>query len=66
MMGNIRQQLGTWYPAVSHLFDTELMQNLGRHLGQDIDDLQPPLHKVFRAFTLTPIEKVKVVIIGQD
>ncbi len=66
MMIDIQRQLGTWYPAVSHLFETEWMENLGRHLGHDIDKLQPPLSKVFRAFTLTPIEKVKVVIIGQD
>jgi uracil-DNA glycosylase len=66
MIENLKQQLGTWYPVVSHLFDTEWMKNLGRHLGQDIDKLSPPLHTIFRAFTLTPIEKVKVVIIGQD
>lgn len=62
----LKQQLGTWYPVLSHLFDTEWMQNLGRHLGQDVDKLCPPVHQIFRAFTLTPIEKVKVVIIGME
>ena len=65
-MVDIQQQQGTWYPAVSHLFNTDWMKDLGRQLGQDIDKLQPPLNKIFRAFTLTPVEKVKVVIIGQD
>lgn len=26
----------------------------------------PPMHKIFNAFNLTPLDKVKVVIVGQD
>lgn len=62
----LEQQLGQWYPVVAHLFSTPLMENIGKHLGADIDKLCPPLPDIFKAFRLTPPDKVKIVLIGQD
>ena len=62
---NLQQQLGEWYPLLSHVFDTEWFQKLGRRLGA-AKCVQPQLENLFRAFTLCPPSKVKVVIIGQD
>ena len=62
---NLQQQLGEWYPLLSHVFDTEWMQKLGRRIGA-CKTVQPQLHNLFRAFSLCPPDKVKVVIIGQD
>lgn len=60
------RQLGQWYPVVADLFQEELMINIGRHLGMDIDKLSPPFHQIFRAYELTAPQDVKVVILGQD
>jgi uracil-DNA glycosylase len=62
---NLQQQLGEWYPLLSHVFATEWMQKLGRRIGA-CKTVQPQLHNLFRAFRLCPPDKVKVVIIGQD
>jgi uracil-DNA glycosylase len=42
------------------------MMYIGQVLGRDNDRLQPKLENVFRALKLTPPDKVKVVINGQD
>lgn len=62
---NLQQQLGEWYPLLSHVFDTDWMKKLGRRLGA-AKCIQPQMHNLFRAFSLCPPSKVKVVIIGQD
>jgi uracil-DNA glycosylase len=62
----IEEELGTWYPALSHLFNTEQMRNIGRHIGANIDTITPSRDKIFAAFKATPIDKVRVVLIGQD
>lgn len=62
---NLQQQLGEWYPLLSHVFDTDWFQKLGRRLGA-AKCIQPQLENLFRAFRLCPPSKVKVVIIGQD
>lgn len=59
------EQLGEWYPLLQHCFDQEWMKRLGRRLGA-ATEIQPSLDRVFRAFTLCPPSKLKVVIIGQD
>lgn len=62
---NLQQQLGEWYPLLSHLFDTEWMQKLGRRVGA-AENVQPRLDLLFRAFQLCPPSRVQVVILGQD
>lgn len=66
MHADIVRQLGQWYPVVADLFQDELMVNIGKHLGMDIDKLAPPLNSIFRAYELTAPNNVKVVVLGQD
>src|SRR5271169_3280100 len=40
--------------------------NFSVDINPSVPDLCPPKDQMFRALTLTPLEKVKVVIIGQD
>lgn len=65
-MINMEEVLGTWYPIVKPVFDLPAMQHLGRMLNVNRLFLEPSLDKIFRAFILTPPDKVKVVIMGQD
>lgn len=66
MHADIVRQLGQWYPLVADLFQSDLMENIGKHLGADIDNLSPSFDKIFRAYELTAPQDVKVVILGQD
>jgi uracil-DNA glycosylase len=59
------EQLGDWYPLLSHVFKEPWMQKLGRRLA-GAKWLQPKLEDVFRAFRLCSPEMVKVIIWGQD
>lgn len=62
---NLQQQLGEWYPLLSHVFSTEWMQKLGKRIGA-AENVQPRLDLLFRAFQLCPPDRVKVVIVGCD
>jgi uracil-DNA glycosylase len=59
------EQLGDWYPLLSHVFNEPWMQKLGRRLHA-AKWLQPKLEDVFRAFRLCPPEGLKVILISQD
>lgn len=44
-----------------------ISQNLVNALKADgVKTLDPPIHKVFKAFELSPLDKTKVIIFGQD
>lgn len=63
---DMQYELGQWYPVLSSVLSIPQVQQLGVVLGRDEKKLEPKLDKVFRAFRLTPPEKVKVIILGQD
>lgn len=63
---DVTDQLGEWYPLLKHTLEEPWMQKLGRMIFKVRDTIQPSLDNLFRAFTLCPPSKVKVVIIGQD
>lgn len=45
----------------------EISKSLAKVLSNNPDTtLDPPLHKVFKAFSLSPLNKTKAIIIGQD
>jgi uracil-DNA glycosylase len=45
----------------------ELLNDISHHIAQDrTKTIYPPLKDVFRTFDMTPIDNIKVVIIGQD
>lgn len=60
-------QLGKgWYEALKPVFDQPWWEELHHKVWQDMPSIQPESKNIFRAFRETPLEKVKVVIIGQD
>lgn len=59
----------SWDPYLQPLFQESYMQSLREFLRQEKAAkklIYPPTKEVFRAFKTTPLEKVKVVILGQD
>ncbi|MBU6431586.1 MAG: uracil-DNA glycosylase [Patescibacteria group bacterium] len=58
-----------WKNALAEEFDAEYMKELKRKLVEEMKSgivLYPPAKQIFSAFNLTPFDKVKVVILGQD
>jgi uracil-DNA glycosylase len=56
-----------WRPIVDHFLKSEIAQQLGHFMRERLNHgaiIYPP--QPFRALTLTPLEQVKVVILGQD
>lgn len=59
----------SWQPALAGEFDQPYMQALGAFLGGEQaagKTLFPPQEVIFHALEATPIDTVKVVILGQD
>lgn len=59
----------SWKNALQSEFDKEYFASLVNFLHQEKAEgktVYPPGSKIFRAFELTPVDKVKVVILGQD
>lgn len=58
----------SWKSALSTIWQSESFANLAAFVRQAYHSatIYPPAGKIFSAFDLTPFDKVKVVIIGQD
>lgn len=59
---------GSWAQALKGEFHKEYYKQLFEAVGREYQTRQifPPADDIFNAFHLTPLEKVKVVILGQD
>jgi uracil-DNA glycosylase len=59
-----------WRALLGDYFESkewqELQTNLGAELNQGADQIRPEPQNFFKALALTPLVKVKVVILGQD
>ncbi|RJQ31970.1 uracil-DNA glycosylase [Candidatus Parcubacteria bacterium] len=58
-----------WKKALAEEFGAEYMKELKKKLAEELESgviLYPPPKQIFNAFNLTPFDKVKVVILGQD
>jgi uracil-DNA glycosylase len=58
-----------WFKHIYPFIITQDYQEIKKTLLQDIKNnkiIYPELQNVYKAFKLTPLEKVKVVILGQD
>ncbi len=59
-----------WRALLGDYFESpewqELQTNLRSELNQGVDQVRPEPRNFFKALTLTPLAKVKVVILGQD
>ena len=59
----------SWKNELNEEFAAQYMSDLRSFLKQQIllgKKIYPPMSKIFNAFNLTPLNKVKVVIVGQD
>ncbi len=59
----------TWLAELASEFDQAYMQNLRAFLRQEKaaqKQIYPPSKLIFNAFNTTPLDKVKVLILGQD
>ncbi len=59
----------TWKQALQNEFNKDYFAGLVRFLhGEKVAGkaIYPPGNRIFKAFELTPLDKVKVVILGQD
>src|SRR5262245_32145288 len=59
-----------WLKVIGQEFDKDYFKNLSAFVEQERVDLPeqifPPEDQVFSAFALTPYDKVKVLLLGQD
>ncbi len=59
----------SWFPFIGSEFEKDYMLNLKKFLANEYSTgktIYPAKDKYFNAFNLTPFDKVKVVILGQD
>ncbi len=59
----------SWKEALGGEFDKPYFESLVRYLHREKEEgksIFPPGREIFKAFELTPVDKVKVVILGQD
>jgi uracil-DNA glycosylase len=58
----------SWREALAAEVDAEWFRELGRFVdaARAAGPVFPPEHDVFNAFTVTPLDAVKVVLVGQD
>lgn len=59
---------GGWDEALAPLFESENYQKIREFLKQEYSHhvVYPDMHDIFNCFKLTPFDKVKVVLLGQD
>ncbi|MBO7651054.1 MAG: uracil-DNA glycosylase [Lachnospiraceae bacterium] len=57
-----------WLPAIGDEFSKDYYKQLGKFVNWEYQQhtVYPPKDEIFSAFRLTPLSKVKVVILGQD
>ena len=58
----------SWYSLLENEFNKEYFNKLRTFIKLEYKqkNIFPPAKLIFNAFNLTPVEKVKVIIIGQD
>jgi len=64
----MNNKLSGWLPFIEKEFEKEYFQNLKKIIKQEYEShtIFPKKEHIFSALELTPYEKVKVVILGQD
>ena len=60
--------VGDWEKVLSEEVNKSYFKRLAEYIKNDRKtfEIYPPVHLMFRAFELTPFDKIKVVIVGQD
>ena len=68
-MSNIlKTQLKGWYPVLQETIESPYFTGVKEVLREDMktEEIYPKGENIFKAFSICPIEDVKVVILGQD
>ncbi len=68
-MSNIlKTQLKGWYPVLQEIIESPYFTGVKEVLKKDMktEEIYPKGENIFKAFSICPIEDVKVVILGQD
>lgn len=69
LISNINRD-GDWYKAIAPHISSTSFTNLANFVSSEREDpnktIYPPPEDCFSCFNLTPLDKVKVVIVGQD
>jgi uracil-DNA glycosylase len=63
---DVTELMGKWSTAIVDELHQPYMQNIAGVVKRDEKVLQPALPDIFRALRLTPPDRVKLVILGQD
>lgn len=67
---DLKKMMGEgWFNALKGEFEKPYMNKISETIKSDLakgNEIYPPMPLIFNAYRLCPIEKVKVVIIGQD
>ena len=59
----------SWFEALQSEFSEEYMENLRNFLKERLSNnevIYPPMKKIFNCLEITPLDSVKLVILGQD
>lgn len=59
----LKEVFGDWYIPLQNMIDSEYFKTIPNKLGKNYT---PEKENIFKAFTLTPLESVRVIIIGQN
>lgn len=64
----IQERLGEWWPVLEEEFNKPYMLRLATDVEalRNTRNIYPLPKDVFRAFQMTPPQKTKVIIVGQD
>ena len=64
---NLKRKFGKgWYNLLENILISDRFKDIGRVLINSKKKYYPDKEDIFRAFKLCPLEKLKVVILGQD
>lgn len=69
MNNNIPKLDKSWLDAIGWEFEKDYMKNIKKFLVEEIEKwetIYPAMWNIFNALNTTPLDKVKVVILGQD
>lgn len=55
-----------WMQKIKPFLDPDCLKQIDQQLMQVNGNIFPPREKIFYAYQLTPFEKVKVILLGQD
>ena len=64
----LKNQLKGWYPVLEKTLQSDYFKGVKSAIKKDLkrEEVYPKGSDIMKAFSLCPIEKTKIVILGQD